>query len=147
MTFKCDLDLPTYDFFFTKNPNLKKKKKILVGGGVSGGGGGVDGWTDEQAQTNLPLQLLQSWGHNNALMYKLSPWQAQFMTIISFDLQVWPWPSTYQPTIFFHKESKFKKTKEFSVGVGGVSGGRGRWMDRWTGPNQFPLSTYSKLGA
>ena len=36
-------------------------------------GGGVDGWTDEQAQTNLPLQLLQSWGHNNALMHKLRP--------------------------------------------------------------------------
>ena len=42
--------------FFTKNPNLKKKKKILELGG--GGGGGGDGWTDEQAQTNLPLQLL-----------------------------------------------------------------------------------------
>ena len=27
--------------------------------------------TDEQAQTNLPLQLLRSWGHNNALIYKL----------------------------------------------------------------------------
>ena len=49
----------------------------------------------EQAQTNLPLHLLQSWGHNNALMYKLCPWQAQFITILSFDLQVWPWPSTY----------------------------------------------------
>ena len=35
------------------------------------GGRGVDGWTDEQAQTNLPLQLLRSWGYNNALMYKL----------------------------------------------------------------------------
>ena len=31
-----------------------------------GVGRGVDGLTDEQAQTNLPLQLLQSWGHNNA---------------------------------------------------------------------------------
>ena len=41
--------------------------------GMSGGGGRVDGWTDEQAQTNLPLQLLRSWGHNNALMYKLYP--------------------------------------------------------------------------
>ena len=29
---------------------------------MSGGGGGVDGWTDEQAQTNLPLQLLRSLG-------------------------------------------------------------------------------------
>ena len=25
-------------------------------------GAGVDGWTDEEAQTNLPLQLLRSWG-------------------------------------------------------------------------------------
>ena len=29
------------------------------------GWGGLDGWTDEQAQTNLPLQVLRSWGHNN----------------------------------------------------------------------------------
>ena len=54
---------------FTKNQNLKKKKNRGVG--VWGAGGGVDGWTDEQAQINLPLQLLRSWGHNNALMYKL----------------------------------------------------------------------------
>ena len=44
------------------------------GGGVGRGeGGGVDGWTIKQALTNLPLQLLQSWRHNNALMYKLCP--------------------------------------------------------------------------
>ena len=49
---------------------LKKKKGGRGGGGV---GGGVDGWTDELAQTNLPLQLLRSWGHNNALMCKLCP--------------------------------------------------------------------------
>ena len=52
------------------------------------GGGGVDGWTEEQAQTNLPLQRLPSWGLNNVLMYKLCPTQAQFMTILSFGLQV-----------------------------------------------------------
>ena len=40
--------------FFPKNPN---EKNIFF----SGEGGG-----DEQAQTNLPLQLLRSWGHNNA---------------------------------------------------------------------------------
>ena len=48
---------------------MKIHKKIFFwgGGGVVGGGRGVgvDGWTDEQAQTNLPLQLLPSWGHNN----------------------------------------------------------------------------------
>ena len=38
-----------------------------------GGGGGIDGRTDEQAQTNLPLHLLPSLGHNNALLYKFSP--------------------------------------------------------------------------
>ena len=38
-----------------------------------GMGPGVDEWTDEQAQTNLPLQLLVGWGHNNAFMYKLCP--------------------------------------------------------------------------
>ena len=46
--------------FFTKNPIF-----FLRGGGgwdEGGGGGGVDGWTEEQAQTNLPLQLLPSWG-------------------------------------------------------------------------------------
>ena len=52
--------------FFTKNPNLKKKEKKGGGGqvGVGGGGGGL-GWggLDKQAQTNLPLQLLRSWGH------------------------------------------------------------------------------------
>ena len=32
---------------------------------MGGVGVGVDGRTDEQAQTNLPLQLLRSWGHNN----------------------------------------------------------------------------------
>ena len=61
------------DFFFHK----ESKSKIFFFFGGGGGGrdegarGGVDGWTDEQAQTNLPLQLLRSWGHNNALMYKL----------------------------------------------------------------------------
>ena len=54
--------------FFHKRSKSEKK----MGGGGWGEGGGVDGWTDEQAQTNLPLQLLQSWGHNNALMYKLN---------------------------------------------------------------------------
>ena len=48
--------------FFMKNPNLKKK--ILWGGG--GGVEGIDGQTDKQAQTNWPLHLLRSWGHNNA---------------------------------------------------------------------------------
>ena len=32
---------------------------------------------------------------NHAYMYKLWPRQAQFMTILSFDLQVWAWPSKY----------------------------------------------------
>ena len=68
----------TLPFNLPKNPNLKKM--FFFSGGGGGGGldgvrgvmrGGEDGWTDEQAQTNLPLQLLRSWGHNNALMYKL----------------------------------------------------------------------------
>ena len=56
---------------------LCEKKSLTLffffgGGGMGGGegGGGLDGWTDEQAQTNL---LLRSWGHSNAFMYKLSP--------------------------------------------------------------------------
>ena len=49
--------------FFTKNPNLKKNSFEGVRGDE---GGGVDGRTDEQAQTNFSLQLLLSWGHNNA---------------------------------------------------------------------------------
>ena len=36
-----------------------------LGGGGGGGGEGVDGRTDKQAQTNLPLQLLRSRGRNN----------------------------------------------------------------------------------
>ena len=63
--------------FFTKNPNLQKKNKqkknIFFFGGGGGRGGWVDGWTDEQAQTNLPLQIRRNWGHKNALMYKLCP--------------------------------------------------------------------------
>ena len=61
------------------DPNLKKKKKFFFSffffGGGGGGGVGAewglwgDRWndrlTDEQAQTNLPLQLLLSWGYNN----------------------------------------------------------------------------------
>ena len=62
------------NFFHTES---KCKKKNLRGEGGAGWGRGhggeVDGWTDEQAQTNLPLQLLRSWRHNNALMYKLCP--------------------------------------------------------------------------
>ena len=42
--------------YFYKDSGFKKKN--FFGGGGGGGGGGVDGWTDEQAQTNLPLQLL-----------------------------------------------------------------------------------------
>ena len=51
---------------------IKKKKNIFFLEGLWGGLlGGVDGWSDEQAQTNLPLQLFRNWWHNNALMYKL----------------------------------------------------------------------------
>ena len=35
---------------------------FFLGGGGGGVGAGVDGRTDEQAQTYLPLQLLRSWG-------------------------------------------------------------------------------------
>ena len=38
--------------FFSKNPK--------------GGGGGVDGRTHEQAETNMPLKHLRSWGNKNA---------------------------------------------------------------------------------
>ena len=51
-----------------------KSKKMGVGCVCVGrGGGGVDVWTDKQAQTISPFQLLRSWGHNNAFMYKLCP--------------------------------------------------------------------------
>ena len=66
------------EFFFTKNPNQNRKqqqqkKKHSFSGGWEGAGKGVDGWTDEQSQTNLSLQLFRSYGHNNALMFKLCP--------------------------------------------------------------------------
>ena len=72
-------ELESVNFFSqtTNNPNKKKKKKFFFWGGAGVGGGGgwlvgvLDGWTVQQAQTNLPLQLLRSWGHNKALMYKL----------------------------------------------------------------------------
>ena len=51
--------------FLTKNPNLKIFFFFCGGGGGGGWGGGregvggrVDGRTEEQAQTNLPFQLL-----------------------------------------------------------------------------------------
>ena len=49
---------------------------------------------------------------------------------------------------FFHKESKSKKKNLGGGGGEGVrgDGGRGRWMDRRTSPNQFAPSTSSKLG-
>ena len=56
------------DFFYKES---KSNKKFFFGGGgrcVGGGEGGVVGWrgvagrTDKQAQTNLPLQRLPSWG-------------------------------------------------------------------------------------
>ena len=44
------------EFFFTKNPNLKKK------------------WMDSRTGPNqFALSTSSSWGHNNALMYKLCP--------------------------------------------------------------------------
>ena len=64
LIFKCNLDLQPTTFFHKES---KSKKKVCVcgggGGGAPGEGGrgeGVDGWTDEQAQTNLPLQLLRT---------------------------------------------------------------------------------------
>ena len=42
------------DFFFNYESKFRMKKKIFFGGM----GGGGHGWTDEQAQTNLALQLL-----------------------------------------------------------------------------------------
>ena len=55
--------------FFSQRIQISKKIFFWGGGGV----GRVDRWAVEQAQTNLPLQFLRSWGHNNALMYKLCP--------------------------------------------------------------------------
>ena len=57
--------------FLKKESKFKKKFFFVLfffGGGGGGGRGGwargVDGRTDGQAQTNLPLQLHRSWGHN-----------------------------------------------------------------------------------
>ena len=58
----------------------KSKKKIFFGGGGAGGlgevrgGGGRNRWKDRRTgPIQFPIQLLRSWGHNNALMYKLCP--------------------------------------------------------------------------
>ena len=51
------------NFYYKKYKSRNKKKKNVL---VEGGGW----WMDEQAKTNLPLQLLRSLGHKNALMYK-----------------------------------------------------------------------------
>ena len=49
------------NFFHKESKAEKKIFFFFLGGGGGGGGegGGVDGWTDRQAQTNLPLQLLK----------------------------------------------------------------------------------------
>ena len=52
--------------FFHKESKSKKKMFFFFWRGGGGKGPGVDGWIDEQAQTNLLLQLFRSWGHNNA---------------------------------------------------------------------------------
>ena len=54
--------------------------------------------------------------------------------------------------MIFYKESTSKKIIFLEAGGGGGGGGLegrggGRWMDSRTGPNQFALSTSSKLGA
>ena len=60
------------NFIYKESKSKKKEFFGGVGGGEGSGGGGR--WTDRRTgQANLPLQLLQSWGHNNALMYKLRP--------------------------------------------------------------------------
>ena len=44
-------------------------------------------------------------------MQKLWPQQAPFLTILSFDLQVWPWPSTYLEKRFkWHFNSSSRTT-------------------------------------
>ena len=106
------------------NPKLKLNNFFL--GGV--GGAGIDGWTDEQAQTNLPVT--GEGARVSDFFHKESGERGQGRGL--------------GLVIFFHKESKSKKKFR---GVGGEAvWGRGRWMDRRTGPNQFAPST-SKLGA
>ena len=51
------------NFFYKESKSIKRRKGLFLfflcvcGGGGDGGGSGwgVDGWTEEQAQTNLPL--------------------------------------------------------------------------------------------
>ena len=66
-------NLPNYElFFFLQRIQIQNKENIFFAGGalggVSAGRGGVARWTGEQAQSDLPLQLLRSWGHNNAFI-------------------------------------------------------------------------------
>ena len=54
-------------------------------------------------------------GHNNALMYKLCPCQAQFMTILSFDNLTFKCDLDLQPTslqFFFTKSPNLKKEEK-----------------------------------
>ena len=43
-------------------------------------------------------------------MYKLWPWQAQFMTILTFIWPLWPWPSTYLKICFKWHFSSWRTT-------------------------------------
>ena len=45
-------------------------------------------WQMNRPKPIYPFNFFEVGGHNNALMCKLCPRQAQFMAILSFDLQV-----------------------------------------------------------
>ena len=70
------------NFSHVESKSKKTNLNLGVGWG-EGAGGGVDGWTDEQAQANLLLQL-RSWGAQQCINVQVM--QVMSLTSPIYDL-------------------------------------------------------------
>ena len=123
-------------------------------------GEGVNGWTDKQAQTNLPLQLCRGGGGHGLgwewVDRQTGPNQFAPSTLsggrgarvgLGMGGQT-NRPKPICPFNFVGGEGGTGKLMDRRTGPNQfapstLSGGGGKWMDRQTGPNQFAPSTLS----
>ena len=77
--------LEQVNFFYRESKSKKKNYFFLGGGGGDGEGGLMDGYTN-RPKPICPFNFFEVGG---ITMHKCKcQWQAQFITILSFDLQV-----------------------------------------------------------